>query len=298
MSRTLLVADDSATMRQVVTMAFKGSPYRVVAVGGGAEALQAAYQHKPDVILLDYHLPDRSELEVCRALKGDPSLKHIPVLMMSGSYHAFDPREASESGSDDVILKPFRSQTVRDKVAKLTDSAAARPGRPAAVSPALATSQRDSATDVNVQAMSDAPTPPPAPPRPVVVPPRYSPPAATPEPMRPGLGAGASALPPVPQAPSSPSAPTPSAAARNAPEAPHGLDKDEVRQAIRTEVQRAVRREMLAMVRSVLGDLFSEKMLPKLLTYGEDRIDSIIEAKLAALVERKLAADQERDGDV
>ncbi len=296
MSRTLLVADDSATMRQVVTMAFKGSPYRVVAVGGAAEALQAAYQHKPDVILLDYHLPDRSGLEVCRALKGDPSLKHIPVLMMSGSFHAFDPRAASECGSDDIILKPFRTQTVRDKVAKLTESAAAT----APPSPLLATSQGDSSTDVNVQAMSDAPTPPPAPPRPLAVPPRYSPPpSATPEPVRSRLGAGSSARPPVPQAPSTsaPAASVPAARPRYAPAAPSGVDKAEIRQAVRAEVQTAVRQEMLAMVKSVLGDLFSEKMLPKLLTYGEDRIDSIIEAKLAAVVERKLAADQERDGD-
>ena len=56
------------------------------------------------------------------------------------------------------------------------------------------------------------------------------------------------------------------------------------------EVQTAVREEMFAMVKSVLGDLFKEKMMPKLLTYGEERIDAIIESKLTELVERKIDA--------
>ncbi len=316
MSRTLLVADDSATMRQVVTMAFKGSPFRVVAVGGGAEALQAAYEHRPDIILLDYHLPDRSGLEVCRALKGDPNLKGIPVLMMGGSYHEFDEGAARASGSDDIILKPFRTDAVHEKVQHLTRHLPASSVPQAAPAPTQPQGPR-AAQPNTMLGMRSVPTPPAQPPpRPGASPAggaRYqhaalSPPppparpsgAPLPPPARFGAQPQRLAQPPVPQAPQPPQAaqppPAPAAPQRGGSGATalSSLDKAELRNLVRAEVQQAVREEMLTMVKSVLGDLFKEKMMPKLLAYGEERIETIVAADLKQVMERKVEEELAR----
>lgn len=328
MSRTLLVADDSATMRQVVTMAFKGSPYRVVAVGGGAEALQAAYEHRPDIILLDYHLPDRSGLEVCRALKGDPNLKGIPVLMMGGSYHTFDEGAARASGSDDVILKPFRTDAVHEKVSNLTRHlpVSAQPQAPAAPTQPQGPRAAQPNTMLGMRAVGQQPGLPPQAPQPPQPPSRPLPPARTghspaggaryqqnvPSPPPPPARPGGAPLPPParfgqqqrrPQPPM-PQAPQPPAVAPAAPPAVTppvhtggtgaAFDKTELRNLVRAEVQQAVREEMLTMVKSVLGDLFKERMMPKLLTYGEERIDTIVSEELKRVMERKVEEELAR----
>jgi CheY-like chemotaxis protein len=318
MSRTLLVADDSATMRQVVTMAFKGSPFRVVAVGGGAEALQAAYEHRPDIILLDYHLPDRSGLEVCRAVKGDPNLKGIPVLMMGGSYHQFDEGAARASGSDDVILKPFRTDAVLEKVQNLTRHLPTAAAAQAPAAPTMPQGPR-AAQPNTMLGMRSVPTPPgQAPPRPGASPAggaryQHSVPAPPPPPARPGAtplppparfaGTPQRRQPPAPQPPPPLQPPTPALPpavmappqVATPPAAPAAtLDKTELRNLVRAEVQQAVREEMLTMVKSVLGDLFKEKMMPKLLAYGEERIETIVAADLKRVMERKVEEELAR----
>lgn len=355
MAQTLLVADDSKTMRHAITLAFKGSPFQVVTVGSGAEALQAAYEHRPAIILLDYHLPDRDGMDVCRAIKGDPSLKSIPVLMMGGGYHPFDEAEARAQGSDDVIRKPFKTDLVHEKVKALTGAqpeAAARasvPTPPAVAkapspfgNPALkptAEAPRVQNTAMGLPASgggSRLPSPPtspnaarygsrlpappsvpagsklpsryPAPPSPrsqPIAPP--SPPATvapTPSPMAAAPPRGvATPMPSVPTpAPMAAPTPVPAPAPVAAP-LPDGvvavgggvtIDREEIRRLVREEVQAAVRAEMLVMVKSVLGDLFKEKMLPKLLSYGQERVEAIVARDLQSIMERRVEEELAR----
>lgn len=326
MAQTILVADDSATMRQIVSMAFKGSPFQVVAVEGGEAALQAAYDHRPSIILLDYHLPDRSGAEVCRAIKGDPNLRGIPVLMMAGTYHPFDESEARRSGTDDIVVKPFKTDEIHDKVSRLAGSAVMTAGgapsgvptpQPAAPTargtqvgmPAVNVPMRGTPVAASAPARySAAATPAQPPPR------RMSPPSAAPSPRRmpspsaapsprfkspaeptrpsvaaPPRGAGAmqhrQAPAPVPVPAPAPVAPAPAAPA---------INSEEMRRIVREEVQRAVREEMLAMVKSVLGDLFKERMLPKLLNYGQERIESLVARDLQVMMERRVEEELAR----
>ena len=79
-----------------------------------------------------------------------------------------------------------------------------------------------------------------------------------------------------------PDAPAPPAASGG------NLDLEEIRRQVRDEVQRAVREEMLAMVKSVLGDLFKERMMPKLLSYGQERVEAIVTRDLQSIMERRV----------
>ena len=75
------------------------------------------------------------------------------------------------------------------------------------------------------------------------------------------------------------------------------VDRAELRALVRAEVQAAVRAEMLGMVKSVLGDLFKEKMMPKLLTYGQERVQSIVTRDLQAIMERRVDEELARFSD-
>jgi hypothetical protein len=72
------------------------------------------------------------------------------------------------------------------------------------------------------------------------------------------------------------------------------VDRELLRQLVREEVQNAVRTEMLTMVKSVLGDLFKEKMLPKLLSYGQERIDAVVTRDLQSIMERRVEEELQK----
>jgi len=292
MAQTILVADDSATMRQVVTMALKGSPYRVVTVGGGEEALKAAYEHRPSLVLLDYHLPDRSGLEVCRAMKGDPTLRHIPVLILGGTYHPFSVDEARRCGSEGVLTKPFRTDDLQEKVRELaneSDGVKLEPRQAPVNKDTPLTSvplRAGGSTQVGVPAIGSQSLQPPAAQRrpPVGNRARYgsslAPPKRAAPPAPPVAAVTKASTPTAP--PRVPDAPAPPAASGG------NLDLEEIRRQVRDEVQRAVREEMLAMVKSVLGDLFKERMMPKLLSYGQERVEAIVTRDLQSIMERRV----------
>lgn len=119
MSQTILVVDDSQTIRQVVNMALKVAPYKVVGVGTGEEALHEAGPETA-AILLDYHLSDLSGYEVCRRLKDGAETAEVPVVMMAGSKHGFNEGQAREAGADRIIPKPFNTDTLLDAVVAAT----------------------------------------------------------------------------------------------------------------------------------------------------------------------------------
>jgi CheY-like chemotaxis protein len=124
MPKTLLLADDSITIQKVVGMTFKGEDYQVIAVDNGEDALSRAREHKPDIVLADVVMPKRNGYEVCEAIKNDPALKDVPVLLLAGTFEAFDEARAREAKADGHITKPFESQALVSKVRELVEGIA------------------------------------------------------------------------------------------------------------------------------------------------------------------------------
>ncbi|WP_176063908.1 response regulator, partial [Anaeromyxobacter diazotrophicus] len=168
MPKNLLLADDSITIQKVVGITFAGEDFQVTAVDNGEEALARAREHAPDVILADVVMPRKNGYELCEAVKADPALRHIPVLLLAGTFEAFDEGRARAAHADGHIAKPFESQALLTKVKELLaapaparSAAAAAPARPAAAAPVR-------------------PAPAAAPVRPAGPPPGARPPAAAP----------------------------------------------------------------------------------------------------------------------
>ncbi|HSN91927.1 MAG TPA: response regulator, partial [Anaeromyxobacteraceae bacterium] len=139
MPKNLLLADDSITIQKVVGITFANEDYKVTAVDNGEAAIVKAREMKPDVILADVVMPRKNGYEVCEAVKNDPSLKHIPVLLLSGTFEAFDEARARGAKADGHIAKPFESAALISRVKELVEgkapAAAAAAPRPAAAAP-------------------------------------------------------------------------------------------------------------------------------------------------------------------
>jgi len=117
MSKSILLADDSATIRKVVELTFGESGFHVEAVGSGREALERLDVLRPDVVLADVVMPAPTGYEICRHIKA--SDRPVPVLLLAGTFEAFDHDEARECGADGCLLKPFEGRTLVDRVNSL-----------------------------------------------------------------------------------------------------------------------------------------------------------------------------------
>ena len=162
MSPTVLVADDSRTIRKVVEMALKAAPFEVVGVGSARETMEAA-ERSPSVILLDYHMPDGSGYEVCRALKNNGKTAQIPVIMLGGNQHGFSEDDARGAGADEVVMKPFKTDTLLNAIGALADGAAAQaaPSGPPQSTPGQSTPTPAPAQQQRQQQQGSGPSGPP-----------------------------------------------------------------------------------------------------------------------------------------
>ena len=119
MYQVLLIEDDPI-MWFLIGDILRKSGYNLETCGDGAQALETARKVKPDLILLDVHLPNLNGIEVCRQLKRDGLLCKIPVIMISGDYREVDHRiEGLSVGADDYVLKPFSPEVLLARIRRL-----------------------------------------------------------------------------------------------------------------------------------------------------------------------------------
>jgi CheY-like chemotaxis protein len=122
---TILVADDSSTIRQVVELTFAGEDLDVRAVADGEEAIELLRSLRPALVIADVVMPRKNGYEVCEFVRSLPELKHVPVLLLSGAFESFDPARAARVGGDAHMVKPFQPQSLVAKVRQLLGAAAA-----------------------------------------------------------------------------------------------------------------------------------------------------------------------------
>ncbi|HTP51562.1 MAG TPA: response regulator, partial [Anaeromyxobacteraceae bacterium] len=190
MPKNLLLADDSITIQKVVGIIFATEDYRITAVDNGEDALRKARESRPDIILADVVMPRMNGYEVCEAVKGDPQLAGVPVVLLAGTFEAFDEARARAAKADGHIAKPFESQSLLSRVKELVEGAQPAPA-PQAYPRAAA----------GPTAPASAAVPPAAAPRPAA--PQARPPAAPPPASAPAVRPGAPrvAAPPAPRPP-------------------------------------------------------------------------------------------------
>ena len=108
MTHTVVIADDDPDIRQLVTIAVAKSGLELVAsVVDGAAALAAIREHRPDLAILDISMPEMSGIEVVRAVREDPTLGDVRILLLSASVDEAAQASGIAAGADYFLAKPF-----------------------------------------------------------------------------------------------------------------------------------------------------------------------------------------------
>ena len=115
----ILLADDSVTIRKVVELTFADEGIDVHSVADSEAAMAAFVADQPDLVIADVNMPGVGGYKICEIIKEDDSTRHIPVILLTGSFEPFDPGEASRVGANFYFTKPF--QSIRELVEKVTD---------------------------------------------------------------------------------------------------------------------------------------------------------------------------------
>lgn len=127
MKKKLLLADDSVTIQKVVQITFSHDDYDLTVVDNGDIAYEKARAQRPDLILADVFMPGKNGYELCAAVKNDPTLATVPVLLLTGTFEPFDEAKARSVGADRWIAKPFESQALIACVEELLTQAVQAP---------------------------------------------------------------------------------------------------------------------------------------------------------------------------
>jgi diguanylate cyclase (GGDEF)-like protein len=110
MSIRVLVVDDEEDIRDVLKITLEAEKYEVIEAENGEEALKIIAQKTPDLVLLDYKMPKMDGREVCRRVKKDILLRHLPIIMVTGKGEITDKVDGIDAGADDYIVKPFEPE--------------------------------------------------------------------------------------------------------------------------------------------------------------------------------------------
>lgn len=115
----ILIAEDEPDIRDLVSFTLKFAGHTVVAVGNGAEAVEAAKTEMPDMILMDVRMPRMTGYEACKLMKADPLLVDIPVVFLSAKGQDSEIQTGIDMGATDYLLKPFAPMELTERVAEL-----------------------------------------------------------------------------------------------------------------------------------------------------------------------------------
>ncbi len=107
MQQKVLVVEDEAAIREMLAFNLGRAGYQVLSAATGMEARSSMVDEFPDVVLMDWMLPDMSGLELTRQLKRDPETREIPIIMLTARVQEDDRVAGLEGGADDYITKPF-----------------------------------------------------------------------------------------------------------------------------------------------------------------------------------------------
>lgn len=104
---TVLIVEDETSQIELLKFNFEKGGYKTLVAEDGEEGLLQAEEHSPDLIILDWMLPELSGIEVCRQLKRNEHTRAIPILMLTARGEESDRVRGLDTGADDFVVKPY-----------------------------------------------------------------------------------------------------------------------------------------------------------------------------------------------
>jgi len=106
-ARKVLIVDDEPDVADLVSYHLKAKGYHVVTENNPTVSISTARSFLPDLVILDIMMPDLNGIQVCRILRADPRLVHVPIIFLTAKAEEIDRIAGFETGCDDYICKPF-----------------------------------------------------------------------------------------------------------------------------------------------------------------------------------------------
>ncbi|MCB2143304.1 MAG: response regulator, partial [Rhodobacteraceae bacterium] len=103
----VLVVEDEAAQREILAYNLEAEGFRVRIARDGEEAMTMISEEMPDIVVLDWMMPNVSGIEVCRRLRARSETKAVPIIMLSARSEEFDRVRGLETGADDYVVKPY-----------------------------------------------------------------------------------------------------------------------------------------------------------------------------------------------
>ena len=119
MAKTIMIVDDSASMRQVVGIALKGAGYAVLEGRDGVDALAKLNGQKVHLIISDVNMPNMDGISFVKAVKLLPTYKFTPIIMLTTESEESKKREGQAAGAKAWVVKPFKPEQLLGAVQKL-----------------------------------------------------------------------------------------------------------------------------------------------------------------------------------
>ena len=120
----VLVIDDDKPTRTLINIMLKRNNFDVALAENGADAFAQLENFTPDVIIVDYMLPDVNGIELCKQLRSRPDTSHLPILMLSAHSANIAAAEAKAAGANDYAPKPLLMDEIGEKLNKLIEETA------------------------------------------------------------------------------------------------------------------------------------------------------------------------------
>jgi CheY-like chemotaxis protein len=117
--KTILVADDSSTVRMLQELLLRRGPYDVITASDGAEAVRLALAQKPHLILMDIEMPKMNGIQACRTIRASAQGRDIPIIIVTTNSAASMQDPALKGNCSDVVHKPIDAALLLSKVKAL-----------------------------------------------------------------------------------------------------------------------------------------------------------------------------------
>src|SRR5439155_16595647 len=128
MKPKILIADDSPTIRRLVTQTFAEGSFEIVEVSNGEAAIKTFDEVRPSIVLADIYMPGKNGYEVCFYVRQHPTLRATPVVLLVGAFDVFDEQTAKKAGATANITKPFEPGALTDLVTSVLLDDSIKPG--------------------------------------------------------------------------------------------------------------------------------------------------------------------------
>jgi two-component system chemotaxis response regulator CheY len=119
MAKTIMIVDDSASMRQVVGIALRGANYTVIEGRDGQDALTKLDGQKVHLIISDVNMPNMDGIAFVKAVKQMPNYRFTPIIMLTTESEDAKKREGQAAGAKAWVVKPFKPEVLLGAVQKL-----------------------------------------------------------------------------------------------------------------------------------------------------------------------------------